>query len=243
MIYTRFNLNYNLGRKLKFVSCCLGGIVYQSFVLERELKMRSPFWYKFVLVLSAYLPLFFVLVLKLINFDNFKRIPDDVKSMFLHFSNFLSSPQVFLLTISNFLLIVSLISCLYVSIDIISTKKKKVGAKSIEIKKVISREQDVLTYIATYILPLVSLNLNTWNDTWVTLFLLALIIWLSLRSEMLYINPLLFALGYHIYSVETHNGNVLYISKSKHSVITKKPSRICYRLEGENILLDGSGEG
>ncbi|OXM82525.1 hypothetical protein [Paenibacillus rigui] len=206
--------------------------------------MRSPFWYKIALVFSAYLPLFFVFVLKLINFDNLDRISVDLKFMVLHFNEFISkSPQVLLLTISNFLLIISLLSCFFVSIDIITTQRRRIGAKQIEIKKVISREQDVLTYIATYILPLVSLNLNTWNDAWVSLFLLILILWLSLRSEMLYINPLLFALGYHIYSVETEKGNVLYISKNKQSVFLKQSSRMCYRLEGESILLDGSEKG
>ncbi|GIP38448.1 hypothetical protein J31TS4_17280 [Paenibacillus sp. J31TS4] len=193
--------------------------------------MKSPIWYKLALVFSAYCPLFFVLVLKLFNLENIHRIPISM------------SPQIFLFAISSILLIISVVSCLLVAIDIITTQTRRIGAKAVEIKKVISREQDVLTYIATYILPLVSLNLNTWNDTWVTLFLLVLILWLSLRSEMLYINPLLFALGYHIYSVETERGDVLYISKNKRSVLFKQPSRICYRLEGESILLDGSEKG
>jgi hypothetical protein len=141
------------------------------------------------------------------------------------------------------MLIASIVSCYIVASEIIETYRSRAGAMQFTLIKITTREQDVLTYISTYILPLVSLNVSTWNEITVTILLILLMLWLSLRSDLLFVNPLIFALGFYLYSAETPQGNVLLISKKERLSVTRPTTRTCYRFEGGTILLDSYREG
>jgi len=202
--------------------------------------MRSPTWFKIALVMSAYLPLFVILELKIIPFD---KLTIFWESLLKDYSYIISTPQNVILTFSTIMLIASIVSCYIVASEIIETYRSRAGAMQFTLIKITTREQDVLTYISTYILPLVSLNVSTWNEITVTILLILLMLWLSLRSDLLFVNPLIFALGFYLYSAETPQGNVLLISKKERLSVTRPTTRTCYRFEGGTILLDSYREG
>lgn len=132
----------------------------------------------------------------------------------------------------------SLFSCFYIILEIKKTEQKRIGQFSIEIKNVESRDKDVLVYLMTYMLPLISLNTKTINEVMIFILLLILIMWLSLYSDLLYINPLLTAFKRRLYAVETTNGKVIIISRRKNLSDLKGEKLMCYRLEGNQILID-----
>lgn len=76
------------------------------------------------------------------------------------------------------------------------------------------REHDILSYVATYIVPFALVGSNGWRSTVALTMFLCVILFLSIHSRLFYINPLLAVAGYHIHEVEQSNGSsITLISK------------------------------
>ncbi len=60
---------------------------------------------------------------------------------------------------------------------------------------------DVLSYVASYLVPFVSLDL-TGAQLWAVIVFLAVLLIIYVNSNMIYINPMLNILGYHLYEVK-----------------------------------------
>ncbi len=60
---------------------------------------------------------------------------------------------------------------------------------------------DVLSYVASYLVPFVSLDL-TGTQLWAVIVFLAVLLIIYVNSNMIYINPMLNILGYHLYEVK-----------------------------------------
>lgn len=198
--------------------------------------MRSPIWFKFVLVFSAYLPLFLIIGIKFLDLS---MIPTDSFELLPVLKSLFSTPMAFLSTFSFFMLTISFLSCIWVTYVIKDTEKTRAGSKSIRIEKVQSRDGDILSYLVTYVLPLISLNSSTWREVFVLIILIFVTLFLSLRSDLLYVNPLLIFMKFHLYSVETNESEILLISRHSKFNLLNNRNRMCYRLEEELILLDG----
>jgi hypothetical protein len=80
-----------------------------------------------------------------------------------------------------------------------------------------SHDSEVMNYIAAYLIPFVTFQLGSIKQG-ITLgiFVLVLLV-LYVRSNMIYINPILNFFGYHLYEVEIE------ASQSAHYYITRKP--------------------
>lgn len=193
--------------------------------------MISPLWFRLVLLFSAYFPLFLILLIK---YTNFKAL----FNLFFkwEFNIFDPIQIVSLVTISVFGL--SILSCVYIFREIKKTRKRKIGQITVNVKKVQSRDKDVLVYLTAYVLPLVSLNTKTMQDSIIFIILLVLILWLSIRSDLLYINPLIAIIGIRIYDIDTNIGKAILFSKNQHFQV--KQGVICFRLEGKKVLIDGT---
>ncbi len=59
---------------------------------------------------------------------------------------------------------------------------------------------DVLSYVASYLVPFVSLDL-TGTQIWAVLVFLGVLLIIYVNSNMIYINPMLNILGYHLYEI------------------------------------------
>jgi hypothetical protein len=199
--------------------------------------MSSPLWFRIQLLFSAYFPLYLILFIKFADFEtiyySFKywRLFKDFYFEFDTISGFLS-------ILSILLFLCSLFSCFYIIREIVKTERKRIGQYSIMVLNVESRDKDVLVYLMTYVLPLVSLNTQNLKEVIIFIFLIILIMWLSLYSDLLYINPLLTAFKRRLYAVETTNGKVIIISRKKNLEVYKGKELMCYRLEGNQILID-----
>jgi hypothetical protein len=199
--------------------------------------MSSPLWFRIQLLFSAYFPLYLILFIK---FADFKAIYYSFKyrQLFKYFFYKFDTISGFLSILSILLFLCSLLSCFYIIREIVKTERKRIGQYSIMVKNVESRDKDVLVYLMTYVLPLVSLNTQNLKEVIIFILLIVLIMWLSLYSDLLYINPLLTAFKRRLYAVETANGRVIIISRKKNLEFYKGKELMCYRLEGNQILID-----
>lgn len=200
--------------------------------------MSSPLWFRINLLFSAYLPLYLILFIK---FADFEAIYYSFKywRFFKEFFFYeIDSIKGLLSLLSILFFLYSLFSCLYIIQEIVKTEKKRIGQFKITVNNIESRDKDVLVYLMTYVLPLVSLNTQNLKEVIIFIILIGLIMWLSLYSDLLYINPLLTAFKRRLYAVETPNGKVIVISKKKNLGFYKGKELMCYRLEGNQILID-----
>ncbi len=70
---------------------------------------------------------------------------------------------------------------------------------------------DVLSYVASYLVPFVSLDL-TGTQIWAVLVFLVVLLIIYVNSNMIYINPMLNFLGYHLYEITIdHNEASFYL--------------------------------
>ncbi|BCC78198.1 hypothetical protein BCJMU62_3889 [Bacillus cereus] len=140
---------------------------------------------------------------------------------------------------SIIMFLISLMCCIYVIYEIKNTQRNRVGQINIRLKEIQSRDKDVLVYLMTYVLPLVSLNTQSTKEIVIFCILIAMIMWLSLNSDLLYINPLITLFGMKLYAVECELGNVIIISHEKNLERKIDESLTCYRLVENKILLSG----
>ncbi len=66
-----------------------------------------------------------------------------------------------------------------------------------------SRDGDVAGFAATYLLPFLAIFGANWRDVLALALFIVLIGVIYVQSRMIYVNPVLIALGYHLYSVQT----------------------------------------
>ncbi len=90
----------------------------------------------------------------------------------------------------------------------------------VEQKKVIdfaSRDAEVMSYIASYLIPLVTFPLGTAQQIAVLFVFIVVLLIIYVHSNMIYINPMLNVAGYRLYEVEIEH------SKRPHYYIARKP--------------------
>ncbi len=81
-------------------------------------------------------------------------------------------------------------------------------------------------YIASYIIPLVTLPLDGWQQISVLLIFVVVLGIVYINSDMIRINPMFSILGYHLYEITVENG------AESFSLITRRRVR-----RGETIRL------
>lgn len=200
--------------------------------------MSSPLWYRIILLLSAYFPLYLILFIKFADFEAIYYSFKYWKTLKGYFFYEFNTIDGFLSISATLLFICSFFSCVYIIREVFKTERKRIGQYSIIVKNVESRDKDVLVYLMTYVLPLISLNTHSLKEVIIFILLIILIMWLSLYSDLLYINPLLTAFKRRLYAVVTTNGKVIVISRKKNLELYKGKELTCYRLERNQILID-----
>ena len=70
---------------------------------------------------------------------------------------------------------------------------------------------DVLSYVTSYLLPFVTFDLTS-SQVWAVLVFFAVLLIIYVNSNMIYINPMLNVLGYHLYEITIeHNDASFYL--------------------------------
>jgi len=90
----------------------------------------------------------------------------------------------------------------------------------VKVTKIENANFESVTFLATYIIPLMcfnlEVNLNADRNLFMLFFMLFLIGWIYIKTNMFYTNPTLAVLGFHIYKINTlKQEGIIVIVKSR----------------------------
>ncbi|WP_394896470.1 hypothetical protein [Clostridium paraputrificum] len=134
--------------------------------------------------ISSYFPLYAILLI--LYKDKFNSI-NKIKGI-LEFKDYTVS--IFIITLI-ILRIISIITC----IDLIKTK----GSENHKINDIESTGDTIISYMMTYIVPILSIDPKDSKTLTVNLILYVLIGFMYIKLKIIYLNPLWLFCGYYIY--------------------------------------------
>lgn len=139
---------------------------------------------------------------------------------------------------NNIVPLTSFIMLIWGLIGIYRFKYKVSGSVKtrIKIERVSNKNYEHLTFLTTYIIPLVAFDLTNIRYFFVLLILLLVIGIIYIKTNLFFSNPSLAILGYKIYKVNakfrlSHKENIIIISKDKISI----GDEVSYKKIDENI--------
>jgi len=147
---------------------------------------------KIGLFIGAYFPLWLILLVKMIYEG----------------SDLISIILMFLFVLFSLSIVPSILN----TID----KVGKVKIVKPQTKEEISK--DYFTYILPYIVPLAQQNINGLEDFIVIFILLLVILFIYIKANLIYFNPIFLLLEYHVFKIQDENGNE-YIIISKKNIL------------------------
>ncbi len=100
--------------------------------------------------------------------------------------------------------------------------------------EVTSSNFDHLTFLSTYIIPLITFNLNDPRSFFVVIVLLLMIGLIYVKSNLYYLNPTLLLFGYKIYRAKNDQEEVVLIAKRN---ISEMRDQLQYKNLDNNIYL------
>jgi hypothetical protein len=109
------------------------------------------------------------------------------------------------------------------------------GRSQTKITSVARRDENVLSYIATYLIPFVSFPLNGFDQVFALLIFVGVLLILYVNSNMIYINPMFNLVGLHLYEITIESDQM------PHYLITRwpvKPDTTIYFVEISNVYLE-----
>lgn len=114
--------------------------------------------------------------------------------------------------------------------------QRKVEIEKTPISSISAEQFDPCQYLITCFIPLLS------EELFITIIINILYIALMLKKQVVYFNPLIWLMGYNVYTVTLVNGieNITFISKN---TIIRKPERIIYSELYNGFLIDRSEVG
>lgn len=112
---------------------------------------------------------------------------------------------------------------LFLYFTIIAPGKTSSHKKIIDVQR---HDSDVMGYIASYIIPFVAFPLGDWQQIAALIVFLLLLLVIYVSSNMIYINPMLTILGYHLYEVKVENSEASHYLVTRQHVIRGKIVRV-----------------
>ena len=111
----------------------------------------------------------------------------------------------------------------------------KLNPETVTIESASRRDGEAMSYIVTYLLPFLALTSGSLTDSICLGIFLVVLAVLYVNSEMLYINPVLNLLGWHVYEATIQGGEV-------RMLITRRRARsgrdVAAVRVGDDILFD-----
>ena len=142
---------------------------------------------KCILFVSSYFPLYIFLLI--LNIDNYNSKEE-------------------LGTFSTIIFLVAMLVAIILSIrSLLFIKFSNYGTKKIKIEDIERPDDTIISYIMTYIIPILTVNNMDKYEIIVNIFLFILIGYLYIRLNLLYLNPLWSSFGYISYRI--NNDTVL----------------------------------
>lgn len=174
---------------------------------------RIPSWAKLVLFLSSYSPLYIIIALRAHN--------TEISILGVQLEP-LSLGPIELSYLSLASLLVTVVSVAFLTV-MIRMNRTRQGQMS-EIEHYRNRSDMFTEYLLVYIFPFIVFEFSNMFDVAAFLVLFATVAAIVIRSNRLFVNPVLIAFRYRVYEVETeHDRRIL---------LTKEP------LDGNNITIN-----
>lgn len=187
---------------------------------------------KIFLFFSSYVPLFLIILIQNHN---------SITKNFLIFLNIFEKKHLYsindLLTVTKIIIhpTTILLTALFVGICFLLyllNKHDQLTQDKIEVYEIENVTSESMTYIITYLVPFLSLNLNSTINLYCIILLIATIGIIYINSDMLYINPLLNSFGYRTFKI---SGNILNQDKKVENMFIITPRKI-QRIYKNNIV-------
>ncbi|MEC1716988.1 hypothetical protein [Schinkia azotoformans] len=168
-------------------------------------------FYKWLLFISSYAPLYLLLA---ISTYDFKLTP------FQYYKSILNSgTNLYFWFVIVTLFIVSFVAIGYFKFISLNERRSLTGLKPIN--------ESILSYLITYVIPLTAMDVSSINSLVVNGFLFLIIGIVYVNSDLLYLNILLILFGYRVYNDSSNNIIITNYSKNELTI---------YMNTGESIL-------
>ena len=174
---------------------------------------RIPSWAKIVLFLSSYSPLFIIIALR----------AHDAKHKILGYHlepTQIGSVELSYLSVGS--LIVTIVSVAFLAL-MIRMNRTRQGQLS-EIEHYQNRSDMFTEYLLVYIFPFIVFEFSNLFDVAAFLVLFITVAAIVIRSNRLFVNPVLVAFRYRVYEIETEHDRRILLTKD--------------RLDGNNITIN-----
>lgn len=118
----------------------------------------------------------------------------------------------------------------------ISRRKNKGGVSQAKITGVEKRDENVVSYIASYLIPFVTFPLATPEQAAAILIFVGVLLVLYVNSNMIYINPTLNLVGWHLYAITIDSDQMSRYLITRQDI---RPNRTLYFVEiSNNVYLE-----
>ena len=118
----------------------------------------------------------------------------------------------------------------------ISRRERKGGVSQAKITAVEKRDENVVGYIASYLIPFVTFPLDKPEQIAALLVFVAVLLVLYINSNMLYINPMFNLVGYHLYQITIESDQMSHYLIARQGI---KPNKMLYFVEiSDNVYLE-----
>ena len=106
-------------------------------------------------------------------------------------------------------LAIGILSVIYLLMNI-ESKRRRISGFHRKATDIQVRDGDVMSYIASYVIPFITFEFTDWKLTIALVIFLLVLALLYINSGMIYINPMLNLAGYHLYEVTLEPDSISY---------------------------------
>jgi hypothetical protein len=117
-----------------------------------------------------------------------------------------------------------------------SRRTRTGGVSQAKITAVEKRDENVVSYIASYLIPFVTFPLNQPEQIAALLVFIVVLLILYVNSNMIYINPMFNLVGYHLYEITIQTDQMSHYLIARQDI---KPDKMLYFVEiSDNVYLE-----
>jgi len=125
----------------------------------------------------------------------------------------------------------------------IKITKTKINPDNREVINIVSKNDQVLSYLVSYLLPFIGFDLTQSNEFVALIIIFLTIGVLYIKADLIYINPLLLLFGFNIYEAQFINGSKrILISRKNVNEIKLLKNIKFYELEDRSIIIENDSE-
>lgn len=175
---------------------------------------------KWILFVSSYIPLYVIFIVGNL-FDIYIKYSENNPKVDIY--SLIFQCKINIVIIIFFIIVIFLSLILLKKILNIS----KDGRKNKTIKSIKKCNDRVSDYVLVYIIPFVTITLDSYKQLVLFLMIFLLLGYISVKNELVYINPILYFKKYNFYNVTIKNNECILISK-----------KTIHQLKNENMCND-----